>query len=316
MVDETVSVEPALLSGIPLPRRMARLGELAYNLWWAWHPEAQEVFKAIDRALWEDCYHNPVKFLRQAKRKAFNAAIHDKRCLELYDRTLAAFDTYLHPTSTWYSRTYPQLADHTIAYFSTEFGLHECFSTYAGGLGILSGDHAKEASDLGLPFVGVGFLYNQGYFSQHITEDGWQEAGYHRYSFEDAPVLPCLDDQGQPLTITVELPGRTLHARLWKVQVGRVSLILLDSDVEQNAPNDRDLTARLYGGDPDTRISQEIALGIGGVRALRALNIQPKVWHMNEGHSAFLGLERVREAIARGGALQWAGAVSLGATCS
>jgi len=300
VIEETVSVEPALLSGIALPRRMARLGELAYNLWWSWHPEAQEVFKAIDGALWEDCYHNPIKFLRQAKRKAFNAAIHDKRCLELYDRTIAAFDAYLHPTSTWYSRTYPQFADHTIAYFSTEFGLHESFPTYAGGLGILSGDHAKEASDLGLPFIGIGFLYNQGYFSQHITEDGWQEAGYRRYFFEDAPVLPFLNDEGQPLTVAVELPGRTLHARLWKIQVGRVLLILLDSDVAQNAPNDRDLTARLYGGDPDTRISQEIVLGIGGARALKALKIEPKVWHMNEGHSAFLGLERVREAMARG----------------
>lgn len=300
MIEEIVSSEPVLLSGVSLPRRMARLGELAYNLWWAWNPEAQEVFKAIDNALWEDCYHNPIKFLRQAKRKAFNAAIHDRRCLEFYDRTIAAFDAYLHPSSTWYSRMYPQFSNHIIAYFSTEFGLHESFPTYAGGLGILSGDHAKEASDLGLPFVGIGFLYNQGYFSQHITEDGWQEAGYRRYSFEDTPVLPILDAQQQPLTIAVELPGRTLHARVWKIQVGRIPLILLDSDIAQNAPNDRDLTARLYGGDPDTRISQEIVLGIGGARALQALKIEPKVWHMNEGHSAFLGLERVREAMARG----------------
>ncbi|MGH7463378.1 MAG: alpha-glucan family phosphorylase, partial [Longimicrobiales bacterium] len=197
----------------------------------------------------------------------------------------------------WYSRTYPGQLDHTIAYFSTEFGLHESFPTYAGGLGILSGDHAKEASDLGLPFVGVGFLYNQGYFSQRITEDGWQEAGYRRYNFDDMPVLPLLDDDEKPLMISVDLPGRALHARLWRIQVGRIPLILLDSDVPQNAPNDRDLTARVYGGDLDTRISQEIVLGIGGVRALRTLGIQPKVWHMNEGHSAFLGLERIRERV-------------------
>ncbi len=300
LMSEAVSAPPALPGGVSLPRRMGRLGELAYNLWWSWNPEAVELFNMIDPLLWVQCYHNPVKFLRNVKRKALNAAIHDKRCLERYDRVMAAFDAYVRANGTWYSRAHPDKADHLIAYFSTEFGLHECFPTYAGGLGVLSGDHAKEASDLGLPFVGVGFLYNQGYFSQHITEDGWQEAGYRRYSFDDMPVLPCLDADGKPLMITVDLPGRILHARLWKIQVGRSPLVLLDSDVGQNAPSDRDLTARVYGGDLDTRIAQEIILGIGGVRALRALSIQPKVWHMNEGHSAFLGLERARELIAQG----------------
>jgi glucan phosphorylase len=250
--------------------------------------------------LWTQVYHNPVKFLRNVKRKSLNAAIHNKRCLERYDRVMAALDAYLRNNGTWYSRTHSDKADQLIAYFSTEFGLHECFPTYAGGLGVLSGDHAKEASDLGLPFVGVGFLYNQGYFSQHITEDGWQEAGYRRYSFDDMPVRPILDAEDKPVLITVDLPGRTLHARLWKIQVGRAPLILLDSDVEQNAPSDRDLTAKVYGGDLDTRIAQEIILGIGGVRALRALNLQPSVWHMNEGHSAFMGLERIRESISQG----------------
>ena len=264
---ETTSDPPGLLAGVSLPRRIGRLSELALNLWWSWHPEAQELFKTIDEQLWIECYHNPVKFLRNVKRKALNAAIHDKRCLEFYDRTMAAFDAYMRPAHTWYSRAYPDHADHLIAYFSTEFGLHESFPTYAGGLGVLSGDHAKEASDLGLPFVGVGFLYNQGYFSQHITEDGWQEAGYRRHSFDDMPVIPLLDAHDKPLLIKVDLPGRALHARLWKIQVGRVPLILLDSDVPENAPNDRDLTARVYGGDLDTRISQEIALGIGGVQA-------------------------------------------------
>ena len=297
---ETTSDPPGLLAGVSLPRRIGRLSELALNLWWSWHPEAQELFKTIDEQLWIECYHNPVKFLRNVKRKALNAAIHDKRCLEFYDRTMAAFDAYMRPAHTWYSRAYPDHADHLIAYFSTEFGLHESFPTYAGGLGVLSGDHAKEASDLGLPFVGVGFLYNQGYFSQHITEDGWQEAGYRRHSFDDMPVIPLLDAHDKPLLIKVDLPGRALHARLWKIQVGRVPLILLDSDVPENAPNDRDLTARVYGGDLDTRISQEIALGIGGVQALRALGIQPQVWHMNEGHSAFMALERIRERVAQG----------------
>ncbi len=289
-----------LLPGVTLPRRIDRLIELVFNLVWTWQPDAQELFKLIDAQLWLECYHNPVKFLRQVKRKALNAAIHSKRFLELYDRQMAAFDAYMKPASTWYAREHKDQALGTIAYFSTEFGLHESFPTYAGGLGILSGDHAKEASDLGLPFVGVGFLYNQGYFSQHITEDGWQQADYRRYSFDDMPVIPFLQPDGTPQLISVDLPGRQLCVRLWKIQVGRIPLILLDSDVPQNALPDRDLTARVYGGDLDTRISQEIVLGIGGVRALRALNFQPAVWHMNEGHSAFMGLERIRELVAQG----------------
>jgi starch phosphorylase len=300
LLEQIASALPTLPGGVTLPRRMDRLTELAYNLWWSWNPDAIELFNMIDSLLWTQVYHNPVKFLRTVKRKALNAAIHDKRCLERYDKVIAAFDAYMRTNGKWYSRAHPDQADHLIAYFSTEFGLHECFPTYAGGLGVLSGDHAKEASDLGLPFVGVGFLYNQGYFSQHITEDGWQEAGYRRYSFDDMPVRPILDADDKPVLITVDLPGRALHARLWKIQVGRVPLILLDSDVEQNAPGDRDLTARVYGGDLDTRISQEIILGIGGVRALRALKLEPRVWHMNEGHSAFMGLERIREFMAQG----------------
>jgi starch phosphorylase len=300
LMSPAINTRPVLPGGVALPRRMDRLGDLAYNLWWSWHPDAAELFEMIDALLWNQCYHNPVRFLRNVKRKALNAAIHDKRCLERYDRVMAAFDAYMRSNGAWYAHTYPDREDHLVAYFSTEFGLHECFPTYAGGLGVLSGDHAKEASDLGLPFVGVGFLYNQGYFSQHITEDGWQEAGYRRYSFDDMPVMPLLDQDDRPLLITVELPGRVLHARLWKIQVGRVPLVLLDSDVEQNAPGDRDLTARVYGGDLDTRISQEISLGIGGVRALRALGLRPQVWHMNEGHSAFLGLERIRELLTQG----------------
>jgi starch phosphorylase len=301
LTDERLATLPAALQEVALPRRLERLSELACNLWWTWHPSVQGVFKLIEPTLWLETYNNPVKFLRQVKRKSLNAAVHNKKVLELYDHMVAAFDAYMHPaTGTWFSKTHPDEADHLIAYFSTEFGLHESFPTYAGGLGILSGDHAKEASDLGLPFVGVGFLYNQGYFSQKITEDGWQEAGYSRYSFDDVPVIPFTDEHGGPLLISVDLPGRTLHARVWRIQVGRIALILLDSDIEQNAPADRDLTARVYGGDLDTRISQEIVLGIGGVRALRALGLDPKVWHMNEGHSAFLALERIREKIAQG----------------
>ena len=160
--DEWNATTPAALREVALPRRLDRLGEMACNLWWTWHPSAQSLFKLIEPSLWMETYHNPVKFLRQVKRKALNAAVHNKQILELYDQRVAAFDAYMHPASTWYARTYPNQPDHLIAYFSTEFGLHESFPTYAGGLGVLSGDHAKEASDLGLPFVGIGFLYNQG----------------------------------------------------------------------------------------------------------------------------------------------------------
>jgi len=285
---------------ISLPRRIRRLGELAYNLWWVWNPDAQRLYMLIDPDLWERTYHNPVRFLRQVKRAALNAVTHDRYYLEFYDRMLRVFDEYLRPRETWYSRTYPEYLNRLIAYFSTEFGLHETLPIYAGGLGILSGDHVKGASDLGIPMVAVGFLYTQGYFSQHILEDGWQEARYSRLKFEELPLLPILDNEGRPATISVQLPGREVSARLWEVHVGRVPLYLLDSDVEGNTPADRELTARLYTSDLESRISQEIILGIGGVRALRHLGYNPGVWHLNEGHSAFLNLERAHEMVAAG----------------
>src|SRR4030066_1348882 len=202
--------------------------------------------------------------------------------------------------NTWFARTHPGQINQPIAYFSTEFCLHETMPIYAGGLGVLSGDYLKGASDLGLPLVSIGFLYTQGYFSQHIAEDGWQEARYLRLKFEELPVLPFVKEDGQPMTISVELPGRNILARLWEIRIGRIPLYLLDSDVEGNSPTDRELTSRLYISDLDARISQEIILGIGGVRALRVLGYNPDVWHMNEGHSAFMVLERIRELVAGG----------------
>ena len=196
--------------------------------------------------------------------------------------------------------TYPELRNKTIAYFSAEFGLSEALPIYSGGLGILSGDHCKEASDLGLPFVGVGFLYPQGYFQQRISRDGVQEAVYEKLHFSEAPATPAVGPDGNEVMISVELPGRRIHAKVWKVQVGRIPLYLMDTDVAPNAPNDRELSARLYGGDREIRISQEIVLGIGGVRALRALGIAPDAWHINEGHAAFLNLERARELVETG----------------
>jgi starch phosphorylase len=300
MVTESALNTPASLLAINLPKRINRLADLAYNLWWTWNPDANELFETIDRQTWTECAHNPVKFLKRVKRKEFNSALQNPRILELYDRLIKDFDTYMRAENTWFTKQYPGRAGDLIAYFSTEFGLHESFPTYSGGLGVLSGDHAKEASDLNLPFVGVGLYYNQGYFSQRITEDGWQEAGYLRYSSDDLPIIPILNEDEQPVMVSVELPGRLLWTRLWKIQVGRIPLILLDSDVPQNASEDRDLTSRLYGGDKDTRICQEIVLGIGGVRALRALKLKPHVWHMNEGHSAFLTFECARELVAQG----------------
>ena len=283
-----------------LPRRIKRLGELAYNLWWTWNPEAERLFIQIDRDLWERTNHNPIKFLNMVQRASLNSVTQNRYYLEYYDQIFGEFDDYMRAEETWCSRNHPEYNHRPIAYFSTEFGLHETLPIYAGGLGILSGDHLKGASDLGLPLVAVGFMYTHGYFSQHITEDGWQEAHYIRLKFLELPILPILSEDGEPLTISVDLPGREVKARIWVIHVGRVLLYLLDSDVEGNSISDRELTARLYTSDLDSRISQEIILSIGGVRALRGLGYNPSVWHLNEGHSAFLNLERAREMIASG----------------
>ncbi|MCZ7552045.1 MAG: alpha-glucan phosphorylase [Anaerolineae bacterium UTCFX2] len=283
-----------------LPRRIHGLAGLAYNLWWTWNPDAQRLFSRIDAELWEQTYHNPIKFLRQVSRARLNAATNNRYYLEFYDHMLRLYEQYMQPEQTWFSSAYPDLNDRLIAYFSMEFGLHETLPIYAGGLGVLSGDHAKEASDLGLPFIAIGFFYTEGYFTQYISEDGWQEAQYNVQKFEDLPVLPVLEEDGTPLTVSVELPDRAVQVRLWEVRVGRAPLYLLDANLEQNSFHDRALTARLYSSDLDLRISQEILLGIGGVRALRKMGYAPAVWHMNEGHSAFMVLERIRELVTDG----------------
>jgi starch phosphorylase len=283
-----------------LPDKIALLGKLAYNLWWTWRPDAQRLFSWIDPQLWEETYHNPVRFLRDVRRTQLNAVIHDRYYRQYFDTVMQDFERYMQAEDTWFRTAHPEVGKGPIAYFSTEFGLHETLPIYAGGLGVLSGDHAKEASDLGLPFVGVGFFYTQGYFTQHITEDGWQIADKAIMEFDELPVLPVLDEDDKPVTISVELPGREVFARLWEIRVGRIPLYLLDTNVEENSEGDRLLTARLYSSDLDLRISQEIILGIGGVRALRVLGYNPRGWHMNEGHSAFLGLERAREMVMAG----------------
>jgi starch phosphorylase len=294
----------AFLTKLPnhfdLPRRIGRLGELAYNLWWTWNPHAQRLFNRVDNALWERLNHNPLRFLASVGRFEINAAAQDPVYLELYDRVFTSFDDYLKTSDTWASRTYKTGSKQRIAYFSMEFGLHEVLPIYSGGLGVLAGDHLKQSSDLGLALVGVGLMYAEGYFTQHISEDGWQDAVNNPLNFDDLPVMPVLNKEGELLKITVNFPDRAVNACIWELRVGRVPLYLLDSDLDENNPNDRKLTTRLYWSDIDLRVAQEVLLGVGGVRALRAMGIEPGVWHMNEPHAAFLTLERARELVSGG----------------
>jgi glycogen phosphorylase len=283
-----------------LPKRLARLGELAYNMWWTWHPEATRVIGRLDYDVWERLDHNPIRLLREVKRRRLNQAAKDKDYLANYDRIFAAYDAYFADENTWATHSHPELTNRPIAYFSMEYGLHEKLPIYSGGLGVLAGDHLKEASDLGLPLVGVGLMYAEGYFTQRITEDGWQIDINRIMNFDDLPIMPVMTDDGKRMTVEVEFPDRVVSVQIWEVHVGRVPLYLLDSNIEANTPADRTLTARLYWADLDHRIMQEMVLGIGGVRALRALGYNPSVWHMNEGHAAFLTLERARELVQSG----------------
>lgn len=292
-----------------IPESIARLHELAYNLWWSWEPDALALYGRLDPQLWEDVTHNPIKLLQRIAQRKLDEAAADESFLAAYAAVLADFDAYMDSNATtWFSKHHGDKTSETIAYFSAEFGLHEALPIYSGGLGILSGDHCKAASDLGLPFIGVGFLYPQGYFTQRIDSSGTQVAEYEKIDFAEVPAIPALNKEGKEVLIHVDLPGRAVYAKVWKIQVGRIPIYLMDTDVELNAPQDRELSARLYGGDREMRISQEIVLGIGGVRAIEALGYKPAVWHMNEGHSAFLGLERVRRKV-QGEGLSFAEAV-------
>ena len=277
----------------PLPERIVRLRELAYNLWWSWHPEAQDLYRQIDPDLWELVYHNPVVFLREVREQRLDQAAGNQTYLQQFDTVLAQFDTYM--------RDEPNRSgdSDTIAYFSAEFGLHESLPIYSGGLGILAGDHVKTASDMQVPLVAVGFLYPQGYFRQQLDEDGMQIAAYQKIPLVNLPVLPARTPEGKEVVINVELAGRLIYAKIYRIQVGRTPLFLMDTDIHPNNKRDRELSARLYVGDQELRLAQEMMLGIGGVRALRKLGIDPAVWHMNEGHAAFLVLELLRELVAQ-----------------
>jgi starch phosphorylase len=279
-----------------LPKRLERLIELAYNLRWAWDHDTIELFRRVDRDLWETCNHNPVLLLGQARQERLESVASDEGFLAQYDRCLEALDQYL-TRRAWFQKAHPEQSDLLVAYFSAEYGLTECLPIYSGGLGILAGDHLKSASDLGLPVVGLGLLYQEGYFQQYLNADGWQQERYPDNDFHTLPIRVQRKDDSSPLQISLEFPGRDVHAQVWRAQIGRVPLYLLDTNIPENAPADRTITAQLYGGNDDTRISQEIVLGIGGIRALDALGLAPTVCHMNEGHSGFLGLERIRSAM-------------------
>jgi starch phosphorylase len=287
----------ATISVVPnLPEPLQRLHELAYNLRWAWDHETLSLFRRLDRDLWESTYHNPVKMLGTVSQERLDAAQNDPSFMAHLNRVCQSFDAFMNATDTWYHQTYGSVSPQpTIAYFSMEFGITECLQNYSGGLGVLSGDHLKSANDLGLPLIGVGLLYQEGYFRQYLNADGYQQESYPINDYSNLPVTLQRDADGNPIKISVDLPGRKLYAVIWKMQVGRVPLYLLDSNIPDNPdPEDRNLTDRLYGGDRRTRIRQEILMGIGGVRALEALGLRPSLCHMNEGHSAFLALERIR----------------------
>jgi starch phosphorylase len=292
-----------MLSESRVPERIGRLEELAHNLWWSWHPKPRELFRALDYPLWHLGGHNPVKQLREISASKLTAAAEDPTFLNLYDSAMSAFDAYMSDKDTWFATKYPNVLDGPIAYFSMEFAIHNSLPIYAGGLGVLAGDMCKEASDLGLPLVGVGFMYPQGYFHQRISTEGWQEEVYRQLNFDEAPITPINPVPRSkwcgPL-IQLKLGDRPFYIGAWQVRLGRDNLYLLCCDVEGNMPQDQQLCARLYTADREQRIQQEIVLGIGGVRALRALGINPSVWHANEGHSAFMMLERVREEVEKG----------------
>jgi len=286
-----------------LPERIGRLDELANNLWWSWHPQARALFRTLDYPLWRLSGHNPVKQLFEIGADKLAVATADPGLLNLYDSVMAAFDADMSNKNSWFSTKYPDALPGPVAYFSMEFAIHNSLPIYAGGLGVLAGDLCKEASDLGLPLVGIGFMYPQGYFHQHISAEGWQEEVYERLNFDEAPISPVNpvhhSEWCGPL-VQIDLADRPLHIGVWEVRLGRINLYLLCCDVEGNMPQDRQLCARLYTADQEQRIQQEIVLGIGGVRVLRALGIESSVWHANEGHCAFMMLERVREEMERG----------------
>ena len=284
----------------------AKLERLTRNLWWTWRPEVRGIFRDLDRNAYRQAHSNPVRVLRSLDRMAIERRIEVVDIVTRVDRALRQLDAYLHPLTTWGQIHAGALLSRPVAYFCAEFGIHESIPIYSGGLGILAGDHLKGASDLGVPLVGVGLLYHQGYTTQALDACYWQHDLLERYETADLPLEPALGPDGRQVRVGVELPGRTVWARALEARVGRVRLVLLDTRDEANSAEDQGLAARLYGGDQRMRIQQELLLGVGGSRALRALGLTPSVYHLNEGHSAFAILERARHRVAQDGLEPWA----------
>jgi len=281
-----------------LPTRINRLTEIANNLWWSWNTEFLKIFKEIDIDLWERVDKNPVKFLKLVSQEKLEQAVLNPSILKQYDKIVNDFDGYINSKNTWFSKKYPNNKNDLIAYFSAEYGLDETIPIYSGGLGILSGDHLKSASDLGLPFVAVGLLYKNGYFHQKIDGYGNQQSIYKDIDLMNMPINPVKDKNGEDLKILLKLPGKNLYLKVWNIKVGRITLYLLDSDIPENEDESyRNITLRLYGGDQEMRIKQEIVLGMGGVNLLKTLGLNPSIYHMNEGHSSFLLLEVMKNIV-------------------
>ena len=281
-----------------LPKRIEKLSEISNNLWWSWNTEFLRLFKIIDRDLWETCEKNPVKFLKLVSQDRLEQITKNTEFLKEYDKLSKQFEDYMNSKNTWFSNKYPENKNDLIAYFSAEYGLDQTIPIYSGGLGILSGDHLKSASDLGIPLVAVGLLYKNGYFHQKINGYGDQEEEYNNIELSNLPINPVKDSNGEELTIYIKLEKRKVYLKVWQINVGRIKLYLLDSDIDKNNQEDREITLRLYGGDQEMRIKQEIILGMGGTNLLtRALKLNPTIYHMNEGHSAFLILELIKNII-------------------
>jgi starch phosphorylase len=283
------------LSEVEVPPAVDGLYDLAYNLWWTWNPGARQLFSTIDTATWAR-YRNPVELLLHVDHNHWETLIDNDSFMAAYHQVMRDFTTYMEEPETWFRRAYPEYDSGPVAYLSTEYGIHPSLSIYSGGLGVLSGDHCKSASDLGIPFVAVGMLYRRGYFRQTIDADGFQQHFYPEYDFLRLPVRPALDRRGREVTVRVPLPGREVAVRVWLALVGRVPLLLLDTDIPGNDPADRPITGVLYVRGREMRLNQEVVLGVGAVRALTALGVEPAVWHVNEGHSALFQLERLRSA--------------------
>ena len=280
-----------------LPKRIGKLYDISNNMWWSWNTEFLRLFKNLDIDLWEKCEKSPIKFLKLVSQDKLEKASKDDAFLKQYDKIVNDFENYMNSKSTYFSKKYPENKDDLIAYFSAEYGLDETMPMYAGGLGILSGDHLKSASDMGIPLVAVGLLYKKGYFHQEIDGQGKQKTVYRDIDLSYLPLKPVKDKNGDDLIITLKMPLKKLSLKAWKVEVGRVNLYLLDSDFDENVEEYRDITTTLYGGDQERRIQQEMCLGMAGVSLLEKLGYNPSVYHMNEGHSAFLTLELIKNII-------------------